>query len=108
METEPTPATITIVRDSEKDIKMRDLFVVVDDRDEYRLQYGETVTVEVPAGPHTLLATNKVFRKEVDIDLGGGEATVYEVANVPTKGVLSMILVLTGTVMYKVTIAKRT
>lgn len=99
---------VVIRRDASDDIKMRDLFVKVADREEFRLDYGESRDLFLPTGHHTIRATNRAFSKELEFDLAPAESVAFQVVNVATKGVLSTLLMLTGTVLYKVRLTRVT
>jgi len=94
--------TLSVSRNSPDDIKIRDLFVIVDDAEKIRLGYGESRDVPLTPGHHTIRATNGVYNKEESFEVVDGQTVVYEVVNVATKGFFSTILMMTGTVLYRV------
>jgi len=52
------PATITIERNSHQDAQQREIIVKLDGEQIAELTYGQSITTEIPAGPHTLLVDN--------------------------------------------------
>ena len=71
-----------ITRKSDTDIKVRDLYVAIDDGPEQTLKYGGEVELEVPIGAHAILATNRLYKRRLEFDVGqGGDPVVFEVAN---------------------------
>ena len=81
------PARITITRQSPKDAGFREIFVSLDGEELTMLQYGETYTCEVKAGPHRLRAHNTLFWKTRHIVLRPGEHAKFTAIN--RKGPIS-------------------
>lgn len=99
------PATLTVSRTSEKDIKMRDLYVSVDEGPERTLLFDRATTFELPAGEHRLEITNRLYSKDATVSLGEGEEVRFLAANVWAGGIFAWVfVVLTGA--YKVTLER--
>lgn len=97
-------STVLIERKSSRDIRMRDLYVRVDDLPEDTLVYGESLELDLEPGPHRVLVTNRVFSKRLEFDLSEGQTATFSAACVPSRSILSVVMMLTGTVPYKVDI----
>ena len=76
------PALVRIVRKSDNDIKMRDLYVKIDDGVEQNLKFGSEIELPVEPGEHTVYATNRVYKRHLEFSIDGiGEVPAFEVAN---------------------------
>jgi hypothetical protein len=87
-------ATITITRQATDDLRVRQIYISVDGTTVAELLYGETATVQVPAGPHRLRANNTLVWKTLDVDLKPGEHATFEVVNRPGFGSFAMLSLL--------------
>jgi len=55
---QPVPATLTVNRNSSDDAQQREIVVTLDGEPIAELSFGQSVTKEIPVGPHTLLVDN--------------------------------------------------
>ena len=60
---------VRITRKSDSDIKMRDLYVKIDDGEERNVKFGTAIDVTVSVGAHTIHATNRLYKRQVDFEL---------------------------------------
>ena len=98
-------ATLTLARTSEKDIKMRDLYVSIDGGAERTVLFNGTTSFDLAPGEHTLHVTNRLYTKEETVTLTDGETARFLAANVWAGGIFAWALViLTGA--YKVTLER--
>jgi len=73
---------VRIVRKSERDIKVRDLYVKLDDGEEHNLKFPSETQLNVTAGIHTIHATNRLYKRHIEFEIAaGGDPVVFEVAN---------------------------
>ena len=73
---------VRIVRKSDTDIKVRDLYVKVDDGPEQTLKFGSDVQLEVPIGTHAIHATNRLYKRYLEFQVDAdSDPVVFEVAN---------------------------
>jgi hypothetical protein len=86
------PASLTIVRTSDEDFKIRQIAVTLDDRKLGELLFGETFTTELDPGPHRLRFHNTFVWKTVDFEVRLGEQVRFEVVNRPGKLTYPMLL----------------
>jgi hypothetical protein len=86
-----SPARITVERTSPRDIGFREIFVSIDGEDIAILRSGESVTRELPPGPHQLRAHNTLFRKKVHLDLKSGEHARFLAVMKPGWGTYSVL-----------------
>ena len=93
-------ATITVSRKSAKDVRVRQIYISVDGRTIAELLFGESITVEVDAGPHRLRANNTLVWKNVHCDLQAGEHAHFTVINRPGFGTFAMLSLLGGGPIY--------
>ena len=96
---------LIVQRNSEADLKMRDLLVRIDDAPAFNLNFGQTKELEIEAGEHTLFATNRLYSKTETFEIQSGATIAFEVANIPT-GCLSLILMSVGMSLYRVTVQR--
>jgi hypothetical protein len=95
-------ATVTIVRKSEQDIKMRDFNVRIDDQESHTIQFGQSTEFTVEPGHHELKATNGVYHTLESFDIAEGETIQFEGINKQKVGLLSVLTVaISGTMMYR-------
>jgi len=75
------PARITICRQSAEDAGFREIFVSLDGEQLTMLQFGDSFTCEVKAGPHRLRAHNTLFWKTHNLVLRPGEHAKFIAIN---------------------------
>lgn len=97
---------VTIRRNSSRDIKMRDLYVEIDGEPTDTLQFGESLELELPAGHHTIKVTNRVYSKSEDFSIQPGESVRFDVGNVPSRGLVALLMAITGTIPYRVNLTR--
>ena len=93
-------ATITVSRVAPEDVGFREIFVSVDGQDLAVLKYGDTITHELPAGPHQLRAHNTLFRKKRDIVLKPGEHARFTAINKAGWGTFGFLVFLGASPLY--------
>lgn len=103
---EDSESHIVIERTSSRDIKMRDLYLVVDDLPEETLVFGDSLDLPVSPGPHRIRATNRIQTKTIDFDLVAGEIVRISAICIPARSLLAILMMLTGVVPYKVELKK--
>lgn len=87
-------ATVTVARRSPGDVKQRQVFVSLDGESFAVLEFGDTVTREVPAGRHVLRAHNTLVWKTRECDLAAGEHARFAIVNRPGFGTYAMLSLL--------------
>lgn len=98
-------STLTVTRTSEKDIKMRDLYVTVDGGEERTLLFGGSTTFALAAGEHRVEVTNRLYTKDETVAIGESDDARFLAANVWAGGIFAWALViLTGA--YKITLER--
>jgi hypothetical protein len=75
------PAILTITRNDPGDIQQRQLIVTLDGQRLGQLLFGETLTHEVPPGPHRLRISNTLFWKTITLVATPGEIIRFETLN---------------------------
>jgi hypothetical protein len=93
-------ARITISRDSPQDVGFREIFVSVDREQLGMLRHGESITTEVPAGPHSIRAHNTLFWKTHQIVLRPGEHARFLAINRAGWGTFGMLFILGAMPVY--------
>ena len=96
----PDEARITVSRDSPDDIGFREIFVSIDGNQLGILQQGESLTTEVPSGPHQLRAHNTLFWKTHHLVLRPGEHVRYRAVNRAGWGTFGMLFVIGAMPVY--------
>jgi hypothetical protein len=93
-------ATITISRQSREDVPFREIFVSVDGEQIAILAHGETVSHELPAGPHRIRAHNTLFWKTHDVVLQPGEHARFTAINRAGWGSFGWLMILGAAPLY--------
>ena len=75
------PTGITITRTSEEDWKTRQLVVSIDGKRVAEMLWGDSMTIELEPGPHSLRVHNTLVWKTVQFTLAPGEQIFYEAVN---------------------------
>jgi hypothetical protein len=86
--------TITLTRREESDIKQREIFVSLDGQRLATLLFGETLTREIPPGPHRIRAHNTLVWKTIDFEAAAGERLTFRLINRPGWGTYAMLALL--------------
>jgi hypothetical protein len=93
-------ATITVSRTSPDDVGIREIFVSVDGEQVGILSAGESVSHEIPAGPHRIRAHNTLFWKTHDVVLQPGEHARFRVINRAGWGSFGFLMMLGASPLY--------
>jgi hypothetical protein len=89
------PAKLVIVRDHPQDVQDRPVYLWIDgEKSERPLKYGKTFERELPAGHHTIKASNTLFSTKVEFDAAPGETVRYRCENGLTGGGMVMVLMM--------------
>lgn len=75
------PATLTVNRNAPDDAQQRQILIFLDGERVSELMFGDSVTKEISAGPHTLLADNTWNKRSAQFDASDGELIRYLVKN---------------------------
>jgi hypothetical protein len=97
---------VVIARKSPRDIKMRDLYLALDDEEERTMLYGDMLELAVDPGEHRIKATNRMFSRKLEFEVGSGETVRLNVANVPSWNPFFFVMLIVGTMPYKVSIER--
>ena len=98
--------TLTIVRNSPDDIKMRDLYVSIDELPEWNLQFEDSRSIQLSSGEHRVKITNRLFSKSQTFSLAPGQTTKFRVANIPAGPLFAPLMIIGGMGGYKVRIER--
>jgi hypothetical protein len=93
-------ACITVSRTSADDVGFREVFLLVDGTEVGILSHGETITHELPAGPHRVRAHNTLFWKTHDIVLQPGEHARFVAVNRAGWGTFGLLMILGAAPLY--------
>jgi len=93
-------ASITVSREATEDVGFREVFVQVDGKDVGMLRFGETISHELPAGPHRIRAHNTLFWKTHDVVLQPGEHARFVAINRAGWGTFGMLMLLGAAPVY--------
>jgi len=75
------PASVTITRTSEADVKTRQLIVTLDGERAATLLWGDSVTRDIEPGRHHLRVSNTLVWKTVEFMAAPGEQVFFEAVN---------------------------
>jgi hypothetical protein len=73
--------TLTINRNSPEDAQQREIKVYLDGEQIAELMYGQSVTKEIAAGPHTLLVDNTWNKQSGEFTAKDGESVRFVAKN---------------------------
>ena len=73
--------TLEIRRDSDRDIKIRGLEVLLDGQPIGNLPYGESILVPVEPGAHKLKVTNSLYSKSEEFTVEEGQTIAFQAGN---------------------------
>jgi hypothetical protein len=88
------PPSVTVTRTSEEDFQTRQVVVSIDGRHVSTLMWGDSVTCDLPPGPHRMRVHNTLVWKTMDFVLGPGEQIFFEVVNRTGPGTLFFMILL--------------
>ena len=91
---DPRPAHLTVARDSEADVRQRQIVLRLDGQPLATLLFGGSVTREIEAGPHRLRAHNTLVWKTVEFDAAPGEHVRFSTVNRAGFGSLALVALL--------------
>jgi|SRR5215470_10072907 len=78
-------AQITIVRDSSEDTQTRQIVVYLDGQNQGELMFGDSITLDLVPGAHTLRVDNTWNRQDLKLDLRAGEHLQFRTRSSATK-----------------------
>ena len=93
-------ATITVSREAEEDVGFREVFIQVDGKDVGMLRFGDTISQELPAGPHRIRAHNTLCSKTHDVVLQPGEHVRFVAINRAGWGTFGLLMFLGAAPVY--------
>jgi len=93
-------ASITVERESPSDVGFREVFVSVDGESIGLLQFGDSLTHELPAGAHRIRAHNTLFWKTHDVVLQPGEHAKFVAINRAGFGTFGFMVFLGASPVY--------
>ena len=93
-------ASITVSREACEDVGFREVFVQVDGKDIGMLRYGDSISHELPAGPHRIRAHNTLFWRTHDVVLQPGEHARFVAVNRAGWGTFGMLMFLGAAPVY--------
>jgi len=79
--TAPGISRVTLSRTDSADVQQRQIYARIDDGPSQTLIFGNTVTLEVPAGDHVLRANNTLFWKRVSFSVAPGQHVEFALIN---------------------------
>jgi hypothetical protein len=92
--------SLTVSRKSPNDVQQRQVIVKLDGDPFATLLYGQTVTREIPPGPHRLRFDNTWVKKTIEFKCADSEDVTYSVINRPGRFTWWMVGVLGAGPMY--------
>jgi hypothetical protein len=85
---------VTIARTNPRDFGQRQVIVRIDGGPKITLLYGQSITVELKPGRHTLRAHNTLFIRSITFHLEAGEHIEFMVINYGRPWTYSMVALL--------------
>ncbi|HEX5476081.1 MAG TPA: hypothetical protein VFX12_15595 [Vicinamibacterales bacterium] len=91
---EHLPASVTITRTSDQDVKQRQMHVYLDGLRIATLMFGDSITWDLDPGHHQVRVSNTLVWKTVEFDLRRGEQVFFETINRAGFGTYPMLLII--------------
>ncbi len=91
---EPRPARLTVTRNSEDDVRQRQIVLTLDGQPLATLLFGQSITREIPPGSHRLRAHNTLVWKTREFDAAPGEHVRFSTVNRAGFGSMALVAVL--------------
>jgi hypothetical protein len=88
-------ASLTLTRTSDEDAKQRQVYVSLDGEQVAYMMFGDSKTVSIAPGKHTLKANNTLVWKTVHFEAQPGEEVRFSLVNYPGRG-FALLLALFG------------
>jgi hypothetical protein len=82
---ESSTERITIIRNSPEDTQTRQIVVYLDGESHGELMYGDSVTLSVAPGPHTIRVDNTWNQQELKLEIRTGEQLKFLTKSVAGK-----------------------
>ena len=98
-------ARILISRKAARDIQIRGIEILIDEKFVANLAYGETFETTLEPGHHRLTATNRMYSPTIEFDVAAGEEIRFTTSSIALGG-LWLLVAMMGTVPYKVTLER--
>jgi len=90
----PATARLLITRQSERDVKYRQIFASLDGTSLGDLLFGGRILRTMAPGAHRVRIHNTLFWKTIDFDAAPGETVHFETVNYAGKGFLNFVLII--------------
>lgn len=90
----PSLARLILARTSPNDVGIRQVFVSVDGKDVAVLVHGQSVTVDIEAGPHKMRVHNTLVWKTIPFDAAPGDDIRYDIINRAGFGTMALVATL--------------
>jgi len=97
---------LVVDRTMSTDIGIRDLYLRVDDWLEETLAFGESFEAPLEPGEHRIKVTNRLYSLTETFEIAAGETVRFEAGNVPGKGLLTVLMAITGSGAYRVALVR--
>ena len=99
-------AKLTVHRTTSWDEQSRQILCSVDGKYVGQLLYGQSLTRDIPAGPHTFKANNTLVWKTVPFEAAAGEHVQFTVWNAPMGGwFMRLLFIFVGAAALKLGVA---
>lgn len=99
-------ARIAVHRTSEHDIKIRDLYVSIDDQPEENLPFGKSIEVPLNPGPHIVTVTNRLYTEKSSFEVAEGQSVSFIAAN-RASGCGAILFMVVGMGPYRVELKRQ-
>jgi hypothetical protein len=89
-----TAARVTVYRTHADDVRQRQVVVHIDDGPKATLMFGDSYSVEIPAGSHVLKGHNTLVRRSATFDAVPGQHVEFDAVNRTGKLTLGFLSLL--------------
>jgi len=87
-------ARLLVTRNSERDVKNRQIFVSLDGNSIGDILFGETLDKPMAPGQHKVRVHNTLFWKTIYVEAAPGETVHFNTVNYAGKGFLHFVLII--------------
>ena len=87
-------ARLLVTRDSDRDVRNRQIFVSLDGTNLGDLLYGGRILREIAPGSHRVRIHNTLFWKTLEFEAAPGETVHFQTVNYAGRGFINFVLIL--------------
>lgn len=92
-QSEAKGSTLIVGRLSDRDIKMREMILMLDGSRIGTIRFGQSSRITISPGRHSLKATNGIRSQVAEFEVGTGQSAAFMVGNAPSGCFIAVLAV---------------